>query len=161
MLDNSRALDRLFAQYPQLSRQLQNIHAATQPPASSPEHHRSDGGPTSRPFPSRRGPGHHQQHGGGGGSRRPAAWNREEGLRKGRAALKAARNRPGQDGEGVREFAELVKLLIAGGVEGEGGVVRPPGHKQSDATEAEELIRQGMVDQNLELIRQLMAAEKV
>ena len=42
------------------------------------------------------------------------AWNQDRGLEKGREALDRAREAWGKDGEGVREYGELVLRIVEG-----------------------------------------------
>lgn len=93
--------------------QLIQIHDATQPPSSS-----------TTPFsPSE--------------SRRleKAMWDRATGLRKGKEALQRAREAEGEEGEGVREYQELVLHLLSNGGDGPGPADRR--FRQQD----EELLR--------------------
>jgi hypothetical protein len=79
--------------YPNLASQLEEIYSAMQPPTGS------DGEIqrrlTGRPNPAKQ-------------------WNRERGVENGREALDRARQKWGSDGEGVREYGELVLRLVRG-----------------------------------------------
>lgn len=145
-LDSSPILAQLFVKYPQLLSQLKEIYAATQPPPGE-EHKMLPGG---LPWAV-----------GGSGSRGKRRWDRDEGMRKGREALAKARSLPGPEGEGVREFAELVKMLISSsGRAAEGpSATGIGGVGEHAATDAELRIRQELVEQDVELVKHLMAAE--
>lgn len=91
VLETSDKLQILFQKYPRLPDQLIKIHDATRPPSSA-----------TTPFnPSE--------------SRRleKAMWDRATGLRKGKEALQRAREAEGEEGEGVREYQELVLHLLS------------------------------------------------
>lgn len=98
VLETSEKLQILFKKYPRLPDQLIQIHDATRPPSSS-----------TTPFnPSQ--------------SRRleKAMWDRTTGLQKGKEALQRAREAEGEEGEGVREYQELVLHLLSKGGDGPG-----------------------------------------
>lgn len=69
-------------------------------------------------------------------------WDRATGLRKGKEALQRAREAEGEEGEGVREYQELVLHLLSNG--GDGG----PG-----------LADKRFGQQDEELLRDFVAAE--
>jgi len=93
-LIDSPDLKQLFTLYPSLREHLQDIYAASQPPADD-DYSTNDGrgrytNVRDKPF-----------------------WTKEQGTRDGVDALKAAKTRPGMDGEGVRRFAQLVVSVIS------------------------------------------------
>jgi hypothetical protein len=91
MLDDCPELQYLLKKYPRLHQQLKDIYASTQPPASEP---------TAR-IP-------------GLSMMRSNNWNRDVGIRKGLEALRKARKAPGEDGEALREYTELIVHLVYG-----------------------------------------------
>lgn len=88
-LISSPDLQRLFTVYPDLKEQLGDIYDASQPPHEG-RFSRSTSNVQSKVF-----------------------WTKEQGTRDGTDALKEAKTKFGKDGEGVREFAELVVRLIS------------------------------------------------
>lgn len=68
------------------------------------------------------------------------AWNQERGLEKGREALDRAREAWGKDGEGIREYGELI-LRIVGGVD------------------ADELVRKELERENARIVKALLDGE--
>ncbi|KAK0612881.1 hypothetical protein B0T17DRAFT_499167 [Bombardia bombarda] len=95
LLDHHAEFNRLFTKYPNLQTELLRIEDVTLPP--------SEGSP----------------FGGGSGlqlnipgRQPPRVWSRDMGLRKGVAALRKARTDPGDKGDGLREFCELVLYLL-------------------------------------------------
>ncbi|OIW27292.1 hypothetical protein CONLIGDRAFT_704989 [Coniochaeta ligniaria NRRL 30616] len=100
LLEHRSDLERLFTTYPNLESDLIQIERATLPPPdilSSASV--SSGLPTKYQPPDKR----QQQE----------PWTRQVGLRKGVAALKRARLDPGEDGDAVREYCELVLHLLS------------------------------------------------
>ncbi|KAF4635716.1 hypothetical protein G7Y89_g2380 [Cudoniella acicularis] len=93
-LDESKELQILFKTFPRLPSQLEEIDAATLPPANSDE---IDSLPGTR------------KKGG-----KLELWNRDRGLQKGVEALRRAKEAYGKDGEGVREFSKLVLQILSG-----------------------------------------------
>jgi hypothetical protein len=67
-------------------------------------------------------------------------WNQDRGLEKGRAALGHARAAWGKDGEGVREFGELVLRIVEG-------------------VDAEELVRRELERENARIVKALLEGE--
>lgn len=112
VLETSEKLRILFEKYPRLPDQLIQIHDATRPPPSSTPVNPSD-------------------------SRRleKAMWDRATGLRRGKEALRRAREAEGEEGEGVREYQELVLHLLSNGGDG------PSPADRRFAQQEEELLR--------------------
>lgn len=130
VLDDSMELQQLFARYPNLPARLSAIADVTLPPkgdalvsgamhwslpgaggAGNTGHGRGRGGRGNGRARGGRGGGR-----GGGGStdaKNNRPWTKEAGLRKGLDALRAARTDPTEDGDGVREYSELVLHLLA------------------------------------------------
>lgn len=94
VLETSDKLQTLFRKYPRLPDQLLQIHDATQPPPSAASQF-------ANPADTRR--------------LEKEMWNRATGIRKGTEALQRAREADGEEGEGVREYQELVLHLLANG----------------------------------------------
>lgn len=88
MLDDSKELQQLFIQFPNLPKQLDLINAATLRPIE-------DFGQS--------------QYGG----KKQQPWNQDKGTQLGVEALKRARIAYGKDGEGVREYGKLILQLLA------------------------------------------------
>ncbi|RCI16607.1 hypothetical protein L249_2233 [Ophiocordyceps polyrhachis-furcata BCC 54312] len=125
ILATSDKLLWLFSKYPKLPQQLLDIHMETQPPAEDA---------------SVRIPASLRQ-------RMPARgnWSHEKGIRKGKAALRRARQLPGEAGEAVREYCLLVLLLV----------------EENEAKNgARTMLQQQFAQQDADLIRQLMEMEK-
>lgn len=70
----------------------------------------------------------------------PKAWNQDKGLENGRKALGKAREAWGKDGEGVREFGELILRIVEG-------------------VDAEELVRRELERENARIVKALMEGE--
>jgi len=129
VLDDSKELQRLFARYPMLKAKLERIHDTTLP---GEEDDVQKGGLPRKPQPS-------QTHG-----RKPAVWTPEVGLRRAQQALRRARTDPGEDGDGVREYCELVVHLLS----------------RAGRTDATEMVRHEVVQEEVKAIEWLMNTEK-
>lgn len=68
------------------------------------------------------------------------AWNQDRGLENGRKALDRARGAWGKDGEGVREYGELVLQIVEG-------------------IDAEEAVRRELEKENARIVRALLDGE--
>lgn len=136
LLDHRDTFQRLFAKYPSLPAALSRIQDTTLPPPDNPD---SLSTPTSR-FPSllngvrANTPRQRQQ-----------PWTRDVGLRRGAEALRRARTDPGDTGDGVREFCDLVRFLLS-----------------SEAAEEEQRRkkRKGGAGEVVDMIREEVAAEE-
>jgi zinc finger HIT domain-containing protein 3 len=116
ILDNSEQLQYLFKKYPKLPQQLEEIHAATLPPHERPGIASYEGRPLGK----------------------EGRWNAELGRQKGLAALRRARSAPGQEGEALSEYTELiVHLLYVGGENGIGAAL-----EKKHGDEQQQLIRE-------------------
>ena len=124
-LDNSEKLAWLFRKYPDLPQQLLDIHAATQPPPEDP---------------SKQIPASLMR-----GAPRRSNWSRDKGISRGKAALRRARQLPGEAGEGVREYCTLIKLLL-------------DEEESDDGTRA--ILQQKFAQEDATMIRQLIEEEK-
>lgn len=130
-LENSDKLAWLFRKYPNLPQQLLDIHAETQPP---PPEDASKHIPASlRHGPVKR-----------------AGWTRDKGINKGKAALRNARELPGEQGEAVREYCTLVTMLLG---EADDAALAP-----ADAPRA--VLEAQHAQQDAQIIRQLMEEER-
>ncbi|KAK4132904.1 hypothetical protein BT67DRAFT_424358 [Trichocladium antarcticum] len=113
LLDHDQAFAHLFQKYPSLSAELVRIAQTTLPPSD-----------TSNPNPRSRIPvsgysNNYQR------SKTPQPWSRDVGLRRGADALRKARTNPGDLGDGVREYGELVMFLLGKqNTKGDGVVAR-------------------------------------
>ncbi|PHH92894.1 hypothetical protein CDD83_4037 [Cordyceps sp. RAO-2017] len=126
VLDNSDKLAWLFRKYPNLPQQLLDIYSATEPPAEDP---------------GKRIPASLQR-----GAPRRGTWSADKGLARGKAALRRARQLPGEAGEAVREYCTLILLLL--------------GEDESGQDGAGAALRQQFAQQDVDVIRQLMEEEK-
>ncbi|KND94482.1 hypothetical protein TOPH_00897 [Tolypocladium ophioglossoides CBS 100239] len=124
-LDNSERLTWLFRKYPNLPQQLLDIHAATQPPPEDP---------------SKQIPASLMQ-----GILRRSNWSRDKGISRGKAALRRARQFPGEAGEGVREYCTLIKLLL---------------NEEDSDDDTRAVLQQKFAQQDADIIWQLMEEEK-
>lgn len=122
VLDDSPELQHLFKRYPNLPTRLGMIHAATLPPRAADDER-----------------GHQQTP----AFRRRQNWTHDVGLRRGKEALRKARTDPGDDGEAVREYCELVLHLLARA-------------KEADVTA---MVRQEANEEDIKLIERLMQSE--
>lgn len=68
------------------------------------------------------------------------AWNQDRGLENGQKALEKARGAWGKDGEGVREFGELILRILEG-------------------VDAEELVRRELDREDARIVKALMDGE--
>lgn len=93
VFDDSPELRRLFKKYPGLPVALEAIHEATLPPKNVPI------GIHAMIEATR--------------NKKQEVWTPDVGLRRGRAALRKARTDPGEDGDGVREYCDLVRYLLS------------------------------------------------
>ncbi|OAA66428.1 Zinc finger, HIT-type [Niveomyces insectorum RCEF 264] len=167
VLDDAPELKRLFAKYPTLPARLTRIYEATLPPG--------DGGDTTEAQPSWNVPFHHGGRGGGGrrrggrggfnnnnnnnnNTRHNQMWTQEIGLRRGQKALRQARVDPGEDGDGVREYCELVTYLLSSGRNKNGNNDRNK-NDDGDTGDAVALVRQEVKRDEARLIEQLMETE--
>ncbi|PHH67980.1 hypothetical protein CDD80_340 [Ophiocordyceps camponoti-rufipedis] len=123
-LDKSDKLEWLFRKYPNLPEQLLDIYNETQPPQDD----MSARIPASlmRGVPSQ------------------GNWSCEKGISKGKAALRRARQLPGEAGEAIREYCTLIMLLV---------------EEEEAKSGAQTVFQQQLAEQDANMIRQLMAAE--
>lgn len=71
---------------------------------------------------------------------RQKAWNQDQGLENGREALRKGREAWGKDGEGVREYGELILRIVEG-------------------VDAEELVRRELERENARIVKALLDGE--
>ncbi|KAE9573848.1 hypothetical protein CGMCC3_g10079 [Colletotrichum fructicola] len=127
VLDDSPQLRYLFKRYPSLKSRLLGILAATEPP------------------PELQGTGNSlndtmKARALAAANPKKEQWSHDVGIRNGKEALRKARTAAGEDGEGVREYVELINHLIL---------------KGEDAA-AEEAIRKSAAEKDTDLIRKLL-----
>ncbi|EFQ32201.1 HIT zinc finger [Colletotrichum graminicola] len=132
VLDNSDQLRYLFRRYPGLQARLLDILAATEPPPEM----QSTGSSLNDMMKARAM---------AAANPKKEQWTHDVGIRNGKAALRKARDAAGEDGEGVREYIELINHLMS----------------EANATaEAEEVVRKQAAEKDAELIRRLMAEDR-
>lgn len=152
VLDDSAELRRLFAKYPRLTRRLRQICEATQPP-SQPS------AAPAREEARKRFPWDVAAAQGGNGSPRPdQPWTTEIGLRQGRKALCRARVDPSEDGDGVREYCELVLYLLSGQTGSTGAAGNASSATVGQDT-AVAMVKQEVLQGDLSYIKGLLEAE--
>ncbi|KXH66110.1 HIT zinc finger [Colletotrichum salicis] len=132
VLDDSDQLRYLFRRYPTLQARLLEIFAATEPPPEL----QSTGSSLNDMMKARAL---------AAANPKKEQWTHDVGIRKGKEALRRARAADGEDGEGVREYVELINHLMS---------------QASAAAEAEEVIRKQTADKDAELIRRLMTEDR-
>ncbi|KAK2055664.1 hypothetical protein LY76DRAFT_661579 [Colletotrichum caudatum] len=132
VLDDSDQLRYLFRKYPGLQARLLDILAATEPPPEM----QSTGSSLNDMMKARAM---------AAANPKKEQWTHDVGIRNGKAALRKARNAAGEDGEGVREYIELINHLMS---------------EANAAAEAEEVVRKQAAEKDAELIRRLMAEER-
>ncbi|KAL0940736.1 hit finger domain protein [Colletotrichum truncatum] len=135
VLDDSDQLRYLFKRYPSLRSRLLGILAATEPP---PEMRGASGTSLNDIMKAKAM---------AAANPKKEQWTHDIGIRNGKEALRKAKNAAGEDGEGVREYIELINHLVS---KGDGG---------NDA-DADEAIRRRAAQQDTELIRRLMADDR-
>lgn len=123
-LISSQDLQTLFTLYPSLRAQLRKVYEASQPPREDASGHGRFNQGRDRQF-----------------------WTKEQGTRDGVEALVMAKGVYGKDGEGVREFAELVVRLISPENAINGNLDRPS------------FIERQTQDENAKMITQLLNGE--
>lgn len=121
----SPELQRLFTVYPSLREHLREIYNASQPPIDEI----------------------YSNHGRYTSGRDKMFWTKEQGTRDGVEALKAAKRVFGMDGQGVREFADLVLKTISSENAINGNLDEPTA------------IQRQVQDENAQMITQLLNGE--
>lgn len=136
VLDDCPELDRLFKKYPRLPSKLTRIHTATLPPKDEQQQQQQQPGRGGLPWSLNQAPGYQ--------SKKPR-WSHDTGLKRGKEALRKARTDPGEDGDAVREYCELVLYLLS---------------KKKDAEiDVTDLVRQQVNQEDVKLIETLIEAE--
>lgn len=133
VLDDSEQLRYLFKRYPGLRARLLQILAATEPP---PEMQGATGSSLNDMM---------RAKAMAAANPKKEQWTHDVGIRKGKEALRRARTAGGEDGEGVREYIELINHLVS---------------NAGEAEKVEEAIRKQAADRDAELIRRLMADDR-
>ena len=134
LLEHRADFARLFQKYPSLESELFRIQQSTLPPDS----------PAAAVLS--------RQPLGGAGGRKQPVWSRDVGLRQGAAALRKARTDPGDRGDGVREFCDLVLYLLGRTKEQVPGGV-------AAARDAASLVREEVVAEETKIIERLLREE--
>ncbi|KAH6621083.1 hypothetical protein B0J18DRAFT_216797 [Chaetomium sp. MPI-SDFR-AT-0129] len=113
LLDHRDTFTHLFTKYPSLAAELTRIQEKTLPPpllpSSAPANNPNNTWSSNR---HKSHPHHHNRNHNNTNNNTPQPWSRDIGLRRGAEALRRARTDPSDTGDGVREFCELVKLLL-------------------------------------------------
>lgn len=78
-------------------------------------------------------------------SKRPK-WTHDTGMKRGKEALRKARTDPGEDGDAVREYCELVLHLLS--------------EQDKSAVDVTDMIRQQAAQDDVKLIEELIEAEQ-
>jgi hypothetical protein len=126
-LEHSDKLKLLFAKYPNLPTQLRRIHDATLPPRPAPG--------------SKPGIPESLMH----GIPKKETWNHDMGIKNGKAALRRAKTADGEEGDGVREYYELVLHMM---------------NEASNRDIASRFVQQQIAQEDTKLIERLLAQEK-
>lgn len=141
VLDESPELAWLFQKYPSLPSKLTSIHAATLPPKDEQQHQPQAPGRGGLPWTLAQAPGYQDPK---NNNKRPK-WTHDAGLRRGKEALRKARTDPGEEGDAVREYCELVLHLLSK-------------EKNADVN-VTELVRQQVTQEDVKLIEKLFETE--
>ncbi|AEO61688.1 hypothetical protein MYCTH_2312091 [Thermothelomyces thermophilus ATCC 42464] len=107
LLEHRDTFQHLFKKYSSLAAELTRIQEMTLPPSDAPD---PPGGNAANMGRNRQQPW--IKDGGNMARNRQQPWTKDVGLRRGVEALRKARTDPSDTGDGVREFCELVKLLL-------------------------------------------------
>ncbi|KUI60622.1 Protein HIT1 [Cytospora mali] len=129
VLDDSPELAQLFKRYPNLPAKLESIHSATLPPKEE------EPGRGGLPWNLQQAPGYQ--------NKKPK-WTHDTGLRRGKEALRKARTNPGEEGDAVREYCELVLHLLS---------------KEEATANVTDIVRQQVTQEDVKLIEKLIEAE--
>ncbi|KAL2159977.1 hypothetical protein VTH06DRAFT_1632 [Thermothelomyces fergusii] len=113
LLEHRETFQHLFKKYSSLAAELTRIQEMTLPPSDAPD---LPGGNAASMGRDRQQPW--VKDGGNVGRNRQQPWTKDVGLRRGVEALRKARTDPSDTGDGVREFCDLVKLLLNKRTEG-------------------------------------------
>ncbi|KAI9820627.1 MAG: hypothetical protein M1827_004996 [Pycnora praestabilis] len=146
-LQSSPSLQHLFTTYPNLRTQLHTIYTSTLEP--SPEdletqHSRYRGRNRFDRGRGRGGRGGRIRGGEGSNKRSNGPWTPERGTKAGLYTIKKVRERDGAEGEGMREFVELVLKLCRTGEAEEEEAIRE-GDRESDDRDLAALLGDGRV----------------
>ncbi|KAK3344071.1 hypothetical protein B0T25DRAFT_316716 [Lasiosphaeria hispida] len=155
LLEHRSEFDRLFNKYPRLESELFQIQETTLPPSDSASISSGATLPLKLPQQYPGGGG-----GGSGGGKRQPMWTREVGLRKGAAALRKARTDPGDRGDGVREYCELVLYLLAQNKTAAATQGSRPGRGPPlEVPDATSLVRQEIMAEEARTVERLLREE--
>ncbi|KAK1832214.1 protein HIT1 [Podospora conica] len=166
LLEHRSEFDRLFKKYPRLQSHLLQISAATLDPDAP-----AGNSTNSNPLYQQAQQALRAATAGMGGGKKQDVWTREVGLRTGANALREARTDPGDKGDGVREFCDLVLYLLSirdeedgrGGVEdlgwNKGQKRKWEGGGAGRLNSAVDMARQAAIKEDREVMRRLMEEE--
>ncbi|EFW98726.1 hit finger domain protein [Grosmannia clavigera kw1407] len=168
VLDDSVELKHLFSKYPHLQARLRAIYEATLPPALR-QNQNEQQGPSWEASSRGRGRGGYRGGGRGGGGRGgsqagPAPrldqpWTTELGLRQGQKALRRARIDPGEDGDSVREYCELVTYLLARGEDDKNAAAAAAVNNLTASDAATALVQKEVFQGDVSLIKRLLETD--
>jgi hypothetical protein len=79
------------------------------------------------------------------GVQKKETWNHDLGIKNGKAALRRAKTADGEEGEGVREYYELVLHMM---------------NETSDRDRASQLVQQQIAQEDTKLVERLLAQEQ-
>lgn len=129
VLNDSPELAQLFKRYPGLPAKLESIHSATLPPSDE------EPGRGGLPWNLQQAPGYQQKK---------PKWTHDTGLRRGKEALRKARTNPGEEGDAVREYCELVLHLLS---------------REEATANVTDIVRQQVTQEDIKLIEKLIETE--
>lgn len=78
------------------------------------------------------------------GIQKKETWNHDMGIKNGKAALRRAKSASGEEGEGVREYYELILHMMS----------------ESNKDTASQYVQQQLAQEDTKLIERLLAQEK-
>ena len=149
VLQNTAELKSLFLTYPRLKSQLREIYSATLPVSDDQASARQFSGPYQQQFHKsyldqydNRGRGRGRIRGGHNGTVNKGPWTPDQGVQNGIDAFCRAREDDGKDGEGVREYADLVMKLVT-----------------YDGSDVEKMVHDEVAEDNARLIAQLLSGD--
>ena len=139
LLDHRTTFSRLFEKYPSLTAELSRIQQTTLPPTENP---------SSSKLPNIPGLNNNNNK-----NKQQQPWTRDVGMRRGADALRRARTDPGDVGDGVREFCELVLFLLGKAQQ------EREGQGRTGAGGATERVREEVAAEEARVIERLLREE--
>ncbi|KAK3387137.1 hypothetical protein B0H63DRAFT_150499 [Podospora didyma] len=146
LLEHRSEFTRLLQKYPVLEQELARIEQTTLPPGNGGS---GDGSGLAYKMQQQAQLAAQGASGGGHNNKRQKSepmWSRDVGLRKGADALRKARTDPGDRGDAVREFCDLVLYLLS---------TKPGG-----ANDATRLVRQEVAAEEAKIVERLLQEEQ-